>query len=187
MRKTNPVFKLFLGLYLITLAGCGYYNPNMMPAETQGPIIKLYVPMWTNPTNETRLASDIHNTLQDWLLQSKRIEIVGAADTADYIMTGKINSIRYPGRSYDQDDTAQGLKAILSVQYKVTDSQNGKIAWQAQNFSLEENYALGSSSATTDTNKKKALEILVNNLGEHIYIRLPRAISRYQKSKNLKK
>jgi hypothetical protein len=187
MRITNLVFNLFLGLFFITMAGCGYYNPNMLPTEEQGPSIKLYVPLWANPTNEIRLASDIHNTLQDWLLQSKRIQIVASPEAADYIMTGRIHSVRYPGRSYDEDDTAQGLKAILSVEYKVTDTQNSKIAWQASNFSLEENYALGASSATTDTNKKRALKILVNNLGEHIYIRLTRAISRYQKSKKLKK
>ncbi|HIJ78719.1 MAG: LPS assembly lipoprotein LptE [Desulfobulbaceae bacterium] len=186
MRITNPIFKLCLGLYFITMAACGYHNPNMRSAEEQGPAVTIYVPLWNNPTNETRLATDIHNTLQDWLLQSKRIKIAATADSADYIMTGKINSIRYPGRSYDQDDTAQGLKAILSVEYTVTDSKNGKIAWQAKNFALEENYALAGSSAETDTNKKKALEILVNNLGEHIYIKLARALSRYQKSQNIK-
>jgi len=167
-----------LGLLLILLitAGCGYHNPNMLPPEKQGRVLKLHVPIWPNPTNEIRLASDIHNALQDWLGQSKQFTLVNNAGEADYVLNGKINAVSYTGRAYDANDRAQALIATLSVSYTVTDSRTGKTAWQST-FALSETYSL-----QTDAHKKQAVDTLVDNLGEDIYIRLYSAISRYEKN-----
>ena len=174
----HPTLKtLSLLLILLIAAGCGYHNPNMLPPEQQGKVIKLHVPLWPNPTNEIRLASDIHNALQDWLGQSKQFILVDSAGEADYVLNGKINSISYTGRSYDATDRALALIATLSVSYTVTDTHTGKTAWQS-NFALTESYSLD-----TDAHKRQALETIIDNLGEQIYIRLYSAISRHEKNK----
>ncbi len=181
----QTIKKIILPLMLVAIsaAGCGYYNPNMMPAEQQGPPIKLHVPLWDNPTSEIRLATDIHNALQDWLIQSKRLQLTKSSVNSDYVLSGKVISVRYPGRSYTTTDQAQALKAILTVEYAVRDTSSNKVVWEAKRYSLEETYSLGSSSSDTDNNKKKALELIIDDLGENIYIRLYRAISRHQRSK----
>ena len=177
-KTTSNLLKILsLLLLLLTAAGCGYHNPNMLPSEQQGRVLKLHVPLWPNPTNEIRLASDIHNALQDWLGQSKQFTLVNSAGEADYVLNGKINSVSYTGRAYDAKDQAQALIATLSVSYTVTDTSTGKTAWQS-NFALTETYSL-----QTDAHKKQAVETLVDNLGEDIYIRLYSAISRYEKNK----
>jgi len=172
---------LSLLLVLLIIAGCGYHNPNMLPPDKQGKVLKLHVPIWPNPTNEIRLASDIHNALQDWLGQSKQFTLVNSSGEADYVLNGKINAVSYTGRAYDAKDRAQALIATLSVSYTVTDTSNGKTAWQS-NFALSESYSL-----QTDAHKKQAVETLVDNLGEEIYIRLYNAISRYEKNKGREK
>lgn len=179
--KRHGALLVFALLCSVILSSCGYYNPNMLPEEEAGPAIRLYVPLWTNPTSETRLAPDIHNSLQDWLIQSKRITLANNQDSADYVLSGKILAVHYPGRSYDVTDTAQALKAILTVEYTVTETATGRIVWQAKSYSLEETYSLGSSTSQTDSNKKAALAKMVEDLGEHIYIRIYRAITRAQK------
>ena len=184
MKKHTPAKYLTTLLVLVGLmAGCGYYNPYMLPAEQQGPPIKLYVPLWENPTSEIRLATDIHNAIQDWLIQSKRLQLTSSATGADYILSGKVVSLNYPGRSYTANDEAQGLKAILTVEYSVRDATTGNTVWDVKRYSLEENYQLGSGGSDTDNNKKKALELIIDDLAENIYIRLYRAISRHQRSK----
>jgi len=165
-------------LLLMAMTGCGYTNPNRMPTEEAGPPIRLHVPLWANPTSEARLATELHNALQDWLMQSKRLSLVADAKGADYILKGKILSLRYPGRSYTRDDSVQALKAILTVQYTIVDAKSGRIIWEAKNFSLEETYSYVGSSAQTEANKKIALDTLINDLAENIYIRIYRAISR---------
>ncbi|OGQ87134.1 MAG: hypothetical protein A2512_01945 [Deltaproteobacteria bacterium RIFOXYD12_FULL_56_24] len=173
--KIISINGLSLLLLLLLAAGCGYHNPNMLPPDKQGKVLKLHIPIWPNPTNEIRLTSDIRNALQDWLGQSKQFTLVNSAGEADYVLNGKINAISYTGRAYDAKDRAQALIATLNVSYTVVDTSNGKTAWQA-NFALSESYSL-----QTEAHKKQAMETLVGNLGEDIYIRLYSAISRYEK------
>lgn len=178
---SNLLKHLTLLLTLLILSGCGYHNPNMLPSDKQNRAIKLHIPLWPNPTNEIRLASDIHNALQDWLGQSKQFNVVTNSGEADYVLNGKINSVSYTGRAYDAKGKAQALIATLNVSYNVTDTSTGKTAWQSS-FALSESYSL-----QTDTHKKQALETLVDNLGEDIYIRLYSAISRYEKNQGREK
>ena len=92
----HPILKpLSLLLVLLIAAGCGYHNPNMLPPDKQGKVLKLHVPIWPNPTNEIRLASDINNALQDWLGQSKQFILVNSSGEADYVLNGQINAVSY--------------------------------------------------------------------------------------------
>jgi hypothetical protein len=178
-KTTSSALKaLSLLFVLLVVAGCGYHNPNMLPPDKQGKVLKLHIHIWPNPTNEIRLASDINNALQDWLGQSKQFTLVNSSGEADYVLNGTINAVSYTGRAYDAKDRAQALIATLSVGYTVTDTRTGKKAWQST-FALSETYSL-----QTDAHKKQALETLVDKLAEDIYLRLYSAISRYEKNKN---
>ena len=178
--KIFTLKNLSLLLFLLIVAGCGYHNPNMLPPEQQGRVLKLHVPIWPNPTNELRLASDIHNVLQDWLGQSKQFTLVSSSGEADYILNGKINAVSYTGRAYDAKDRAQALIATLSVDYTVTDTRTGKTAWEAKGLTLTETYSL-----QTDAHKRQAIETIVDHLAEQIYVRLYSAIARFEKNKGL--
>jgi hypothetical protein len=177
--KMLRLIQLSLLLLLLMGAGCGYHNPNMPPPDKQGRVVKLHIPLWPNPTNEIRLASDIRNALQDWLGQGRQFTLVSSAGEADYVLNGKINSLSHPGRSYDATDRAVALTATLSVDYTLTDASIGKAVWETKGLTLTETYFLH-----TDAHKKQALETLVDNLAEQVYIRLYSAISRYEKTKN---
>lgn len=179
---TRYLPKVVLCLYvLVVAAACGYYNPNMLPDADQGPPVRIYVPIWPNPTNELALESNIRNAISDWLVQSKRITLVPGAEKADYILNGAITSVSYPGLSYDVTDTAKSLKAVLSVTYSIKEAATGRVIWQMNNYSLEETYNLGGSISQTDANKKQALRTLTDDLGEQIYIRLFRVLSKHQR------
>ena len=173
---------LVLAVYvLVVAAACGYYNPNMLPDEAQGPAVRLFVPVWPNSTNELGLESKIRNSISDWLVQSKRIILVPDAESADYILNGTVASVSYPGLSYDATDTARTLKAVLTVNYTVKEKATDRTIWQMNSYSLEETYNLGGSTSQTDANKRQALETLTDDLGEQIYIRLFRVLSKHQR------
>ena len=185
-RKLVP-FSLLPLLFLLTLAGCGYYNPNMLPDEELGAQVRLYVPVWPNSTNELNLESNIRNAISDWLMQAKRITLVGSQTEADYVLNGTVASVSYPGLSYDVTDTAKTLKAVLTVNYTIKEVATGRTIWQMNGYSLEETYNLGGSTAQTDSNKRQALQTLTDKLGEQIYIRLFRVLSKQQRRGGLPK
>ena len=177
-RNSLSLRLLPLLLLLLTMAGCGYYNPNMLPDEELGPQVRLYVPVWPNSTNELNLETNIRNAISDWLMQSKRITLVGSQAEADYVLNGTVTSVSYPGLSYDITDIAKSLKAVLTVNYTVKEVATNRILWQMNGYSLEETYNLGGSTAQTDVNKRQALQTLTDKLGEQIYIRLFRVFSK---------
>lgn len=183
MHPNRLLFHFALLLLLMAPAACGYHNPNMPSAKEQGMPVSLHAPLWPAPSSEVRLAADLHNALQDWLIQSKRIILVADAGSADYVLSGKILSVNSPGRSYDAKDSAQALRVILSLEYALLDARSGKMVWQTEKHSLEKTYAVGASTAQTETNRRNALEILNNDLAEAIYTRMYRAISRHEKGR----
>lgn len=172
---------LLLAALLGLLSACGYHNPNALPESERGPVVSLYAPLWSNPTSETNLAPRLQTSLHDWLMQNKRLALVHSKEGADYLLTGKIVSMRYPGRSYDLRDTVRALKAILTVEYSVTDRATGQPIIASNLLTLEEPYVLGSTTAQTDTNKKLAQETLLDELAEQIHIRISRALYHQQR------
>jgi hypothetical protein len=98
-------------------------------------------------------------------------------------MEGQINSVQYTGRSYDESNTAEALKAYLNVTYSIIEKKSDKKIW-SESRTMEETYSLGSSTAATDASKRKALDIMVDDLAEHIYIRTYRALTRHLRRNN---
>lgn len=181
MNRLQQFLLMTIMCFLTALSGsCGYYNPNMLPQDEQGPPINLYVPIWANNTNELGLESDVHNAISDWLIQSKRITLTNQNE-AEYILSGSIRSVNYPGLSYSTTDQATALKAILTVSYTVKEKLSDKVIWERSSHVLEETYSVGSSTSQTDANKKAALETLTDDLAEQIYIRAFRALTKHQR------
>ncbi len=168
--------------WLLLLAGlmlgsCGYYNPNVLPELRDLPPVRIYAPIWSNATNELGLGSRAHGAVSDWLLQSGRVVLVADEETADYILSGKISSLRYPGFSYDTSTTARALTAVLTAAVTLSERESGRIIWQNPALIREETYNLETAISHTDANQRQALELLVEGLAEQVYIRVLRSLA----------
>ncbi|MFU8818852.1 MAG: LPS assembly lipoprotein LptE [Desulfurivibrio sp.] len=173
---STPILVLLAAGWLL-LTSCGYHNPNVLPELRDLPPTRIYVPMWQNATNEMGLESTAHSAVSDWLLQSGRIVLVADEEEAEYILTGRISSIRYPGFSYDITTTAQALNAVLTSAVSLTERESGRIIWQNPSLRLEETYNLESSVSQTDANQREALSLLVDSLAEQVYLRVLRSLA----------
>ncbi|ADH85177.1 LPS assembly lipoprotein LptE [Desulfurivibrio alkaliphilus] len=165
---------------LLGLTACGYHNPNVLPEVRDLPPVPIYAPMWRNATSELALEVQAHNAINDWLAQSARIILVADEDAADYVLEGRINSVRYPGFSYDTTSAARSLTAIMDAGATLTERASGRIVWQNPSIKLEETYNLSDSISQNDANKRQALHNLVDNLAEQVYLRVLRSLTRNQ-------
>lgn len=176
-------FAMLTGLLfaLAALAACGYQNPNVLPDIRDLPPARIYAPMWSNATSETNLEVQAHGAVSDWLLQAGPIELVAAAKEAQYLLEGRIKAVRYPGFSYDRSTTAQSLNAVMTAAVSLRQRESGRIIWQDNNLRLEETYNLEASVSQTDANQRQALNLLVDSLGEQVYLRVVRGLANLER------
>ena len=176
MRKT-----VFLTLAILTVplcfAGCGYHPPQTFHDDTPQKNISLYMELWENRTNEIGLESQISLALTDWLIQSNHFRLTSGADTATYTLKGAVLSVDYPGDSYDAFNRATALKARVTTSFRLTATESGNVVWQQENLVKESTYPVGSTAVMTQSNKKKALKSIADEIAENIYIRTYYAVT----------
>ncbi len=171
IRKIN--FIIILSTLLIS--ACGYYNPYVVNSNSEP--ISLYRSLWVNKTGEIGLENTMHQSLSNWLRKSSLIHLANKPDTADYILTGKIDSIDYPELSYGNNREASELRANLHVTFDITRRQSGKKVWQISK-TFTETLDMSSSSSTLQANKKTALQKISEDVSELIYLHIINKIMR---------
>lgn len=165
-------------LCLLLLSACGYHNPNVIPASRDLPPTRIHVPMWTNATSQMGLGVKAHNAVSNQLTQSDRVMLIADQAQAEYVLSGHINSLSFPGFAYDPTSTVRSLTAVMTVTVTISARASGRIIWQDMNLRLEQNYNLGATVSQSDANKRRALDQLVDNLAEQVYLRALRSLNR---------
>ncbi|MEN8188298.1 MAG: LptE family protein [Thermodesulfobacteriota bacterium] len=165
MKNYRPTLLLLLIVSLV-ISACGYYNPYVY----SGPDKKLYITTWKNRTNELNLDSDLHQSLRRWFQKSNAIEVVSKKEGADLILAGEIVSIDLPSLSYGAGNNATEVKVHLNVRYIVKDLGADKVLLENNNHTWTEEYQVGSDSTQTADNEAAAIEIIIDDLSERIYL-----------------
>lgn len=166
MNKLKRVIPLVLiGLFL--LASCGYHNPYVY----SGPDRNLYITTWHNRTNELLLDSKIYQSLVRWYQKSGQIKIVQEKEGAQLILAGEIISIDLPSLSYGTGNNATEVKILLTVRYIIKDIESGNILLEVGQETWTEEYKVGASISETTDNEKKALDVIIDDMSEKIYLR----------------
>jgi hypothetical protein len=156
---------------LLVLQGCGYHNPYAKNLEQDKSVTVVYMTVWTNRTNELGLESLIFQKTADWLQQSPFLRITRDREQADYLLTGTILSVDYPAAAFSVFDVATTLKAKVKSTYQLTDRITGKKIWQVSDTLRSADYAAGSDTVRSQSNKRAALTIIADELAEQIYLR----------------
>lgn len=165
--KTRKRFIPFVMVLFFLLASCGYYNPYVY----SGPDRDLYLTTWHNRTNELLLDSKIHQSLVRWFQKSGSIKVIKQKQGAQLILAGEIVSIDLPSLSYGTGNDATEVKVLLTVRYILKDLETGQVLLEVGNEVWTEEYKVGATSSQSSDNEKEALEIIIDDLSEKIYIK----------------
>ncbi|MCF8055120.1 MAG: hypothetical protein K9K37_00580 [Desulfocapsa sp.] len=165
--KTGKRLIPFIFLVCLILASCGYHNPYVY----SGPDRDLYITTWHNRTNELLLDAKIYQSLVRWYQKSGSIKVTKEKEGAHLILAGEIISIDLPSLSYGVGDAATEVKILLTVRYILKDITSGKVLMEVGQETWTEPYKVGASSSQSSDNEKKALEVIVDDLSEKIYIK----------------
>jgi len=156
----------YLVVLLSVLAGCGYYFPHVY----SGPARAIYMPTWKNQTNQLDLDTKLFRSLTLWFQKSSSIEITKTKENADLILAGEIMSIDLPSLSYNIDARATSVKINLMVRFVLKDLKTGEIIWEEPGRLWTQDYTLGSGGVISVDNENRALEKILEDMSEQIYI-----------------
>ena len=163
--KSFSRFSLLLLLSILPVS-CGYHNPYTY----NGPETSVYITTWKNKTNELRLDSQIYQSLFKWYQKSDHIRVKKEKDGADLILAGEIVSIDIPSLSYGLNNITTEVKVRLKVRYILKSLKTGKVLMEVPDRTFSESYLVNTSSSITRDNKDRALEKIVDDLSEKIYL-----------------
>jgi hypothetical protein len=156
-----------LGLIIaIFVTSCGYRNPYIY----SGPDRTVYITSWKNRTSELQLDSKIAQSLHEWYHKSDSLKVVNEKKGADLILGGEIVSIDLPSLSYGANNTTREVKLVLNVKYILKDLATGKILFEVPNETRTEEYTVSSDASVTSENEIKALETIIDELAQSIYL-----------------
>ncbi len=160
---------------LLILSGCGYYNPYVSNSSSKP--ISLNRSLWANKTGEVGLENTMYQSLSNWLRKSSLIHLAGTPDTADYILTGSIDSVDYPELSYGSHQIANELRANLHVSFTLTERATGKKVWTVSK-SFTETLNTSTNPTSLQANKKGAMLKISQDISEIIYLHIINKIMR---------
>ena len=113
----------------------------------------------------------IYQSLVKWYQKSNRIQVKREQEGSDMILAGEIVSIDIPTLSYGANNITTEVKVHLKVRYILKSIKTGKVLMEIPNQSFSEAYLINTSSSITKDNEYKALQRIIDDLSEKIYLR----------------
>ncbi len=165
LKVTNICIPLFIVVVLL-LSSCGYRNPYVYT----GPEKSIYITNWKNRTNKLDLNSKIYQDLIKWYQKSGSIRVVDNKESADLILAGEILSLNLPSLSYGANSTTKEVKIKLTVRYVLQDITSKKFLIEVPRELRTEEYTTTSDVAETSDNEDEALDTIVDEMAQKIYL-----------------
>lgn len=171
MKKYIIQLSLLTTLFIIP-AGCGYNFPAI--AIYEGPDKLIYIPRWQNRTSKFGIDAQLYQSLARWFQQSEAINTTRIKDQADLVLAGEIISIELPSVAWGQDAITTDVRVRLTVRYVLKDLKSGELLWEVAEELRTETYPARMGT----TGENKALNTIINDLSEHIYLNTLEELSR---------
>jgi outer membrane lipopolysaccharide assembly protein LptE/RlpB len=161
---------LLLILFVSLLTSCGYHFPGQSEALPGG-VESVYLPLFSNRTNQPLLDSLMTSSLSKVLSRNAQIDLVEHREGADAVLTGEIVSYSGKALSYTSSDTIASYRVQMEIVLTLTRIGNGEILWQ-QKATRSEDFDGGDDVLSQDDYEDAARNELMDALAEEFYYQL---------------
>ena len=90
--------------------------------------------------------------------------------TANLVLAGEIISIARPTLTSAATGITSEVKVILTVRYVLKDQNSNELLLEVPSETWTESYFVGSNSAQTSGNESAALDLIIDDISEKIYL-----------------
>lgn len=156
-----------VAIVMFTLTGCGYHFIGQESGVLSG-IHSIAVPYFVNKSFEPGLERYVTEALVDEFVKSKFVKVVDEA-AADAVLRGRIDAFSESVISYDRDDRALEYRTRVVLDITLERKDTAEVLWRNKGLYHFEEYTVSSDIATTEANKKIALQMTAAELAERIH------------------
>lgn len=161
-------------LFLFFVCGCGYTTHSMLSPDFRS----IYVNNFQNKIKITAEQSDVRmyrgyrpgmetdltKGVIDKFLSDGNLKIVDK-DSASLVLSGDLMDLRKEPLRYDDNNTVEEYRIIITVDMELNDARNGKLVWREAAFSGEATYRTSGSLAKSESS---AIDDAVADLARRI-------------------
>ena len=156
-----------VAIVMFSLAGCGYHFIGQESGVLSG-IRSIAVPYFVNKSFEPGLERYVTEALVDEFVKSKFVKVVDES-AADAVLRGRIDEFSESVISYDRDDRALEYRTRVLLDITLERKDTAEVLWRNKGLYHFEEYSVSSDVATTEANKKIALQMTAAELAERIH------------------
>ncbi len=172
--KASIRILLLLVAMAVGVSSCGYRNPYVY----SGPTKTIYITNWKNRTSKLNLNSDIYKSLLKWYQKSGSFKVSKQKSGADFILAGEIVSINLPSLTYNTASDSSAVEVKLTIRYILKDLKQNQVMFEQSKATLSEDYTVSADTAVTADNEQDALEEIIDNMSETIYLKTLKKLSK---------
>lgn len=169
------ILAIAIFITLPIIAACGYRPLSKtyeIPGLKEAAPLTVYMPMWSNATNEFGLETEVFNKVADWLQSTEHIILKKNQSEAAYLLTGTISTL---------DQTSSRGTVRLGVRYSLKELASEDMIWPVATSFFTKSYLITDDAFTTDSERQRALNEIADDLGEKIYIRFLNTMTEMRK------
>ncbi|MBW2109731.1 MAG: hypothetical protein JRI36_13880, partial [Deltaproteobacteria bacterium] len=164
-RSTKRVVCLLVACLVFGASGCGYHFKGMGLKAPEG-VQTIAVMVLENNTAEPGIETVFTGDLSYEFTRSKVLQVVNRA-AADAVLSGSIVSLAEDTVTHTESYTSDERRVVVTLKL-VLRRKDGKVVWANNSLSDEEVFSVSDDRATTDKNKREAIETLSTRLAEKV-------------------
>jgi outer membrane lipopolysaccharide assembly protein LptE/RlpB len=148
----------------VVWVGCGIYS---FSGAVPGGIETIAVPLFENQTPEFGIRESMTDAVIDRFLRDNIVKVVGLG-RAEAVLRGSILSVRDVPYTYQETETVQEYRIIVTVKVTLEDAENGESIW-TQEFSEWGTYPFaGAGSLERESGLDQAIGKLTEDISNKV-------------------
>jgi hypothetical protein len=163
--------KFFCSLVLLfCLSGCGYHFSGYS-GQLPGGAERLYIPLFVNKTNESRLETRFASQVSEVFSRNKKILQVETREDSEAVLLGTVRSYKNKSLSYDRRDDIGTYLSKMIIDVELRETETNQLLWEGS-ISWAETYRASNDKNIQDLSRQQALHQIVLRLSEQLLYRL---------------
>jgi outer membrane lipopolysaccharide assembly protein LptE/RlpB len=157
---------LGLGLFLLSLTGCGYALVGRASSNVPADVRNVYVRPLENRTQRTQVEQALTRAIADEMVTRNRFSVVGTAEGADAELSGTVVGFDVRPVTFDAAGRATQYEIVVLAQMAFKRVGSDDVIWSNDRYTFRESYEVEATEAEYFDREDEAIEDAAERFAE---------------------